>query len=564
MLTLANVSLIIVDRLLGCQSWRRMAGMMMEFVIENDPPTELRSVNWRRAIAIVMIHTSTAKGELMTSDYILALDQGTTSSRAILFDGSGHPAGVAQKEFKQIYPRPGWVEHDPEEIWSSQLNAAHEVLRQAAVGAQQIRAIGITNQRETTVIWDRSTGRPIYNAIVWQCRRTAEECDRLRAAGLAPVVQASTGLVIDAYFSGTKVKWLLDNVPGARDLAREGKLAFGTVDSWLIWNLTGGQKHVTDYSNASRTMLFNIGTGEWDDQLLGALDVPRNLLPEVAPSSAVIGETASALFGRAIPIAGIAGDQQAALFGQACTGSGMSKNTYGTGCFMLLNTGSDRVNSRSNLLTTIAWKLGDEPLQYALEGSVFIAGAAIQWLRDGLKIIASAGETQAMAESVSDNGGVYFVPAFVGLGAPYWDQYARGTIIGLTRGSGREHIARAALESIAYQTYDVLTAMGDDSGIQLSELRVDGGAANNDFLMQFQANVLGIPVVRPANTETTSAGAAFLAGLAVGFWPNAAELGALWKREKTFEPKMSKSERESLIEGWRRAVERSRSWVIAQ
>ncbi len=498
----------------------------------------------------------------MSSEYILALDQGTTSSRAILFDRGGRPAAVAQKEFGQIYPRPGWVEHDPEEIWSSQLNAAKQALRESGVEPRQIRAIGITNQRETTIIWDRVTGQPIHNAIVWQCRRTAEECDKLRESGLDSLIRSRTGLVLDAYFSGTKARWLLDNVSGARDLAREGRLAFGTVDAWLIWKLTGGRTHATDYSNASRTMLFNIGAGEWDDELLGALDVPRSVLPGVFPSSHVIAETDQSLFGCAIPIAGDAGDQQAALFGQACTAAGLSKNTYGTGCFMLLNTGPARVNSRNNLLTTIAWKIGGEPVQYAIEGSVFIAGAAVQWLRDGLRIIGSANETEALARSVDDNGGVYFVPAFVGLGAPYWDQYARGTIIGLTRGSGREHIARAALEAIAYQTGDVLSAMSDDSGIRLSELRVDGGAAKNDFLMQFQADILGIPVVRPANTETTSAGAAFLAGLAAGFWAGVDELGALWKREKTFEPVMSQPERERLVNGWRRAVERARAWEI--
>ena len=498
----------------------------------------------------------------MSSEYILALDQGTTSSRAILFDRGGRPAAVAQKEFGQIYPRPGWVEHDPEEIWSSQLNAAKQALRESGVEPRQIRAIGITNQRETTIIWDRVTGQPIHNAIVWQCRRTAEECDKLRESGLDSLIRSRTGLVLDAYFSGTKARWLLDNVSGARDLAREGRLAFGTVDAWLIWKLTGGRTHATDYSNASRTMLFNIGAGEWDDEMLGALDVPRSVLPGVFPSSHVIAETDQSLFGCAIPIAGDAGDQQAALFGQACTAAGLSKNTYGTGCFMLLNTGPARVNSRNNLLTTIAWKIGGEPVQYALEGSVFIAGAAVQWLRDGLRIIGSANETEALARSVDDNGGVYFVPAFVGLGAPYWDQYARGTIIGLTRGSGREHIARAALEAIAYQTGDVLSAMSDDSGIRLSELRVDGGAAKNDFLMQFQADILGIPVVRPANTETTSAGAAFLAGLAAGFWAGVDELGALWKREKTFEPVMSQPERERLVNGWRRAVERARAWEI--
>lgn len=499
----------------------------------------------------------------MSRDYILALDQGTTSSRAILFDSEGKPAAIAQQEFEQLYPQPGWVEHRPDDIWFSQLTAAKRVLTESNVKAGQIAGIGITNQRETTIIWNRETGEPIYNAIVWQCRRTSDTCDRLRRDGMAPIFQQRTGLVLDAYFSGTKVRWLLDSVPGARDLARRGKLAFGTVDSWLIWKLTGGRIHTTDPSNASRTLLYNIERGEWDDELLAALDVPREVLPHIAPSSAVIGETDTALFGRAIPIAGNAGDQQAALFGQVCTSPGMSKNTYGTGCFMLLNTGTEAMRSKSNLLTTIAWKIGDEPVEYALEGSVFIAGAAIQWLRDGLKIIDTAAETETMATSIEDNGGVYFVPAFVGLGAPYWDQYARGTIIGLTRGSSREHIARAALESIAYQTSDVLCRMRDDSGIKLSELRVDGGAARNDFLMQFQADILDIPVVRPANTETTAAGAAYLAGLAVEFWADAEELSELWQRERTFEPKMTLSERKRLLEGWTRAVARAGNWIPA-
>jgi len=497
----------------------------------------------------------------MSKQYILALDQGTTSSRAILFDHQGRATAVAQQEFEQLFPQPGWVEHRPEDIWSSQLNAARVVLRESDVKPDQIAAIGITNQRETTIIWDRETGAPIHNAIVWQCRRTAPDCDRMRSEGLAPLFQQRTGLVLDAYFSGTKVRWLLDNVPGARELAAKGKLAFGTVDSWLIWKLTGGRVHATDPSNASRTLLFDIERGKWDDELLAALDVPRSLLPLVAPSSAVIGETDAALFGRAIPIAGNAGDQQAALFGQVCTAPGMSKNTYGTGCFMLLNTGKELVRSKSNLLTTVAWKIADNPIEYALEGSVFIAGAAIQWLRDGLRMIGSAEETQAMAMSVEDNGGVYFVPAFVGLGAPHWDQYARGTIAGLTRGSTREHIARAALESIAYQTSDVLRCMRDDSGINLTELRVDGGAVRNDFRMQFQADSLGIRVGRPATTERTAAGAAFLAGLAVDFWSGIEELSELWEREKTFEPNMKETERERLLSEWSRAVGRATNWV---
>ena len=497
----------------------------------------------------------------MSQKYVLALDQGTTSSRAILFDRQGRATAVAQQEFEQLYPKPGWVEHRPEDIWSSQINAAHVVLRDAGVKPDQIVAIGITNQRETTIVWDRETGEPIHNAIVWQCRRTAEDCDRMRADGLSLMFQQRTGLVLDAYFSGTKVRWLLDNVPGARDRAAQGKLAFGTVDSWLIWQLTGGRVHATDPSNASRTLLFNIENGDWDDELLKALDVPREMLPHVAPSSAMIGETDASFFGRSIAIAGNAGDQQAALFGQVCTAPGMSKNTYGTGCFMLLNTGTELVRSKNNLLTTVAWKLGSKPIEYALEGSVFIAGAAIQWLRDGLKIISSAAETEAMATSVQDNGGVYFVPAFVGLGAPHWDQYARGTLVGLTRGSSREHIARAALESIAYQSSDVLRCMRDDSGIDLTELRVDGGAVRNDFLMQFQSDILGIPVVRPANTETTAAGAAFLAGLAVDFWSGVKEISELWQREKTFEPRMTESQRNRLLSDWNHAVDRAKDWM---
>jgi glycerol kinase len=497
----------------------------------------------------------------MTKDFILALDQGTTSSRAILFSRDGQPAAIAQREFEQIYPEPGWVEHRPEDIWSSQMDAAQAVLKAANVRPEQVVAIGITNQRETALIWDRETGEPIHNAIVWQCRRTADICDKLRRDGLADDIQQRTGLVIDAYFSGTKVRWMLDRVAGARERAERGALAFGTVDSWLIWKLTGGRIHATDPSNASRTLMYNIESGAWDDQLLGALGIPRALLPHIAPSSALIGETDPQLFGRPIPIAGNAGDQQAALFGQVCTSPGMSKNTYGTGCFMLLNTGSRPVRSKSQMLTTVAWQIGDEPIEYALEGSVFIAGAAIGWLRDGLQMIESAAETEALARGVEDNGGVYMVPAFVGLGAPYWDQYARGTIVGLTRGSSREHIARAALESIAYQTSDVLTRMSDDASISLSELRVDGGAARNDFLMQFQADILNIPVVRPVNTETTAAGAAYMAGLAVEFWSDTEELTRLWQRERTFEPRMTGAERERLLEGWSRAVERAKSWI---
>jgi glycerol kinase len=497
----------------------------------------------------------------MREQYILALDQGTTSSRAILFDRAGQPVATAQQEFEQIYPQPGWVEHRPQDIWSTELDAARRVLAESSTTADQIAAIGITNQRETTVIWDRESHDPIHNAIVWQCRRTAEDCDALRRSGLAVMFQERAGLVLDAYFSGTKARWILDSVAGARALAERGRLAFGTVDSWLIWKLTGGRVHVTDPSNASRTLMFNIKTGDWDDQMLSALNVPREVLPYVAPSSAVIGETDAEIFGRPLVIAGNAGDQQAALFGQVCTTPGMSKNTYGTGCFMLLNTGTEPVKSTSNLLTTVAWRIEQQPVTYALEGSVFVAGAAVQWLRDGLGIIKSANETEGLALSVSDNGGVYFVPAFVGLGAPYWDPYARGSLSGISRGTTKGHIVRAALESIAYQTHDVLEAMRRDSGIGLSELRVDGGAARNDFLMQFQADILGIPVVRPANTETTAAGAAFLAGLAVDFWSGTEELASLWKKDRVFEPAMAEPERSALLDGWRRAVDRASNWI---
>src|SRR5690242_14176229 len=417
----------------------------------------------------------------MSQRYILALDQGTTSSRAILFDRKGRAAAVAQQEFEQIYPQPGWVEHRPDDLWTSQLNAAQSVLKESDVKPDEIAAIGITNQRETTIIWNRETGEPIHNAIVWQCRRTADVCDRLRNEGLAPLFQERTGLVLDAYFSGTKVQWLLDNVPGARALAEKGKLAFGTVDSWLIWKLTGGRIHTTDPSNASRTLFYNIGRGEWDDELLAALNVPREVLPHVTPSSAMLGETDTNLFGRAIPIAGIAGDQQAALFGQACTTPGMVKNTYGTGCFMLMNTGTRPIPSKNNLLTTVAWRIGNRT-EYALEGSIFIAGAVVQWLRDGLEFFRTSPEVEALAAGVTDTGGVYLVPAFAGLGAPHWDQYARGTIVGLTRGTTKAHIARAALEGIALQTMDVLAAMQKDAGIKLKELRVDGGASANDLL----------------------------------------------------------------------------------
>ncbi len=495
--------------------------------------------------------------------YILALDQGTTSSRAIVFDHSGKVLSVAQKEFPQIYPQGGWVEHNPSDIWSTQLGVASEALAAANITPLQVAAIGITNQRETTILWERATGKPIYNAIVWQCRRTAQRCEQLRAEGFAETVRAKTGLVLDAYFSGTKVEWLLDNVPSARQRAAAGELAFGTVDTWLLWNLSGGELHATDVSNASRTMLYNIHTQDWDDELLARLNIPRAILPQVLPSSALYGETAAGVFGAAVPIGGVAGDQQAATFGQACYQVGSVKNTYGTGCFMLMNTGERAVESGGGLLTTVAWRLGDQPTVYALEGSVFVAGAAIQWLRDELQLIRTAAESESVAASVSDTGGVYVVPAFVGLGAPYWDSFARGTIVGLTRGSNRAHIVRATLESIAFQTRDVVEVMIRDAGLQLEALRVDGGAVANDWLMQFQADILGVPVVRPAVTETTALGAAYLAGLAVRYWESPQQIAAQWAAEKTFEPRMSADERESRYQGWRRAVERARAWLSA-
>lgn len=490
--------------------------------------------------------------------YVLALDQGTTSSRAILFDRAGRIIRVAQQEFTQIYPRAGWVEHDPEEIWSSQLVVAQRVLSEAEVDAREIAAIGLTNQRETTIVWERRSSEAIHNAIVWQCRRTAPLCERLKAERFDRVIRRKTGLVTDAYFSGTKVSWLLEHVQGARRAARDGELAFGTVDSFLINRLSGGKAHVTDPSNASRTMLYDIRRKRWDDEILQRLRVPVSMLPEVRSSSEVYAETAPELFGSPIPIAGVAGDQQAALFGQACFKPGMVKNTYGTGCFLLMNTGRDAKTSRTGLLTTIAWER-DDVTEYALEGSVFIAGAAVQWLRDGLGLISNAGETEALATSVSDNHGVFFVPAFVGLGAPYWDQDARGTIVGLTRGATRSHVVRAALEAMAFQTRDVVECMQRDSGIKLRELRVDGGATRNDFLCQFQADILGVPVVRPVITETTALGAAYLAGLAVGFWKDEREISAQWQAEKRFEPKMKRSERERLYEGWLAAVSRTRT-----
>ncbi len=490
--------------------------------------------------------------------FILALDQGTTSSRAIVFDHDGSIRAVAQSEFTQIYPQPGWVEHDPMEIWATQSGVMAEVLAKAGIGAADIAALGITNQRETTLLWERATGKPVANAIVWQDRRTAPDCDALREAGHGPLIARKTGLVIDAYFSGTKLKWLLDHVPGARARALRGELAFGTVDSWLVWNLSGGAAHVTDASNASRTMLFDIHRGAWDDELLALLDVPRTVLPEVVASSGRCAE--AAVQGTSVPIAGIAGDQQAALFGQACLQPGLAKNTYGTGCFLLLNTGRTAVASKNNLVSTIAWRR-DDVTEYALEGSVFIAGAVVQWLRDGLKLIRSAPEVEALAASVADNGGVYLVPAFAGLGAPHWDAYARGSIFGLTRGATGGHIARAALESIAYQSAELVRAMESDAGIKLSELRVDGGATANNLLMQFQADILGVPVVRPKVAETTALGAAYLAGLAVGYWRDSADVAANWQVERRFDPAMSRDRAGTLMADWSKAVERAKRWI---
>jgi glycerol kinase len=489
---------------------------------------------------------------------ILALDQGTTSSRAIVFDEAGAIRGSAQQEFRQIFPEPSWVEHDATEIWATQSGVMHEALVKANVSARDIAAIGITNQRETTLVWERATGRPIANAIVWQDRRTAGLCDELRNGGHAAFIAAKTGLVIDAYFSGTKLKWLLDHTPDARARAARGELAFGTIDSWLIFQMTGGGVHVTDASNASRTLLFDIRRGDWDDDLLALLDIPRSLLPKVVASSGICAETV--LDGVRVPIAGIAGDQQAALFGQACLAPGLAKNTYGTGCFLLMNTGTNAVASQNNLLTTVAWKRGDT-LDYALEGSVFIAGAVVQWLRDGLQIIRAAADIEPLAASVADNGGVYFVPAFAGLGAPHWDPYARGSIFGLTRGTTGAHLARAALESIAFQSADVLDAMQKDAGITLSELRVDGGAAANDLLMQFQADALGVPVVRPKVLETTALGAAYLAGLAVGYWKSDREIASNWRVDRRFEPAMPRERVAELRGKWEQAVERAKAWA---
>lgn len=493
------------------------------------------------------------------AQYILALDQGTTSSRALVFAHDGTPVSVAQQEFPQIYPAPGLVEHDPEAIWSSQLAVAREALRKAGIRASEIAAIGITNQRETALVWDRQTGRPVYNAIVWQSRLTVPICDALKAKGFDGEIRARTGLVTDAYFSGTKIKWILDNIPGVRARAERGDVLFGNVDTFLIWRLTGGRVHATDASNASRTLLYNIYKGEWDEVILRELDIPRAMLPTVMASSGIFGETEPEFFGVPLKIAGDAGDQQAATFGQACFEVGMAKNTYGTGSFMLMNTGTRGVPSQHGLLTTIGWRANDQVI-YALEGSIFVTGAAVQWLRDSLRAIKSSGDVEALASEAPDNGGVYLVPAFVGLGAPYWDSYARGTIVGLTRGSTIAHIARATLESMCYQTRDVLAAMTADSGVQVKTLRVDGGAVVNNLLMQFQADILGVPVQRPRVAETTALGAAYLAGLAVNFWSGPAEVAEQWAIDRTFEPQMSADQRETLYATWKRAVERSLGW----
>ena len=492
--------------------------------------------------------------------YILAFDQGTTSSRAIVFDKDGMIVGTSQKEFTQFYPKAGWVEHDAMEIWGTQSGVAREVLEKTGVRPEEVAAIGITNQRETTVVWDKNTGKPIYNAIVWQCRRTAAICDELKAKGLEASIKEKTGLVVDAYFSGTKVKWILDNVEGAREKAENGELLFGNIDTWLIWNLTRGKVHVTDYSNASRTLLYNIKELKWDDEILSELGIPKSMLPEVKPSSCVYGHTDPQTFGGAeIPIAGDAGDQQAALFGQACFEPGMAKNTYGTGCFMLMNTGEKPIESKNGLLTTIAWGIGDK-VEYALEGSIFIAGASIQWLRDELKLVYDSAQSEYYANLVEDTNGVYVVPAFTGLGAPYWDMYARGAILGLTRGSKREHIVRATLESIAYQTKDVLEAMQEDSGITLKALKVDGGAAANNFLMSFQSDILNVPVRRPKVLETTDLGAAYLAGLAVGFWKDQDEIKDKWAVDREFEITMEEDLRNKKYNGWKKAVKRAMDW----
>ena len=492
----------------------------------------------------------------MEKKYILALDQGTTSSRAIVFDHDGKICSVAQKEFTQYFPKPGWVEHNPNEIWSSQASVIAESISAIDINGLDIAGIGITNQRETTIVWDVDTEEPIYNAIVWQDRRTADYCDKLKAEGLIDTIREKTGLIIDAYFSGTKIKWILDNVPGARQRAEQGKLRFGNVDSWLVWRLTRGEVHVTDVTNASRTMLFNINTLKWDADLLKLLDIPVSMLPEVKTSSEVYGHTKTTIFAHEVPISGIAGDQQAALFGQMCIESGAIKNTYGTGCFVMLNTGEKPVKSENNLLTTIAWKIGNK-INYALEGSIYVGGSVVQWLRDGLCCIKSSSEIEELAASVPDSGGVFFVPALTGLAAPYWDQHARGTIIGITRGTTTAHIARAALDGIAFQTYDIARAMAKDMGAPLTELKVDGGASRNNLLMQYQANLLGIKVVRPKITETTALGAAYLAGLAVGFWKDLDEIKQQWQVERTFEPVPDNEEIAAAKQGWADAVRRT-------
>jgi glycerol kinase len=492
--------------------------------------------------------------------FILSLDQGTTSSRAIVFDHNGLPVTIAQKEFTQFFPKPGWVEHNPEEIWSTQAGVALEAITKAGIESSAIAAIGITNQRETTIVWNRKTGKPVYNAIVWQDRRTAEYCDKLKSEGASRNILEKTGLIIDAYFSATKVKWILDNVKGARDQAKKGELAFGTVDSWLVWNLTRGKLHITDVSNASRTMLFNIHSLKWDNDLLKLFDIPESILPDVRSSSEVYGKT-EGLFSSEIPVAGIAGDQQAALFGQMCIEPGMVKNTYGTGCFMMMNIGHKPIESKSRLLTTVAWKIGNEKTTYALEGSIFIGGAVVQWLRDSLGIIKKSSDVEKLAAKVSGSEGVYFVPAFAGLGAPYWNQHARGTIVGLTRGSTAAHIARAALDSIAYQTLEVLHAMQNDSTIDIRELRVDGGATVNNQLMQFQSDLLQTKVVRPKITETTALGAAYLAGLAVKYWSDVKEVKQQWQVDRIFAPAVPENEIKSLIKGWHRAVKAAQVWA---
>ena len=504
---------------------------------------------------------SSAKGmDIKMAKYVMALDAGTTSNRCILFNEKGEICSMAQKEFTQYFPKPGWVEHDPREIWSTQLSVARQAMNQINASAADIAAIGITNQRETAIVWDKNTGKPVYNAIVWQCRRTSEYCDSLKDKGLTEMFQKKTGLVIDAYFSGTKVKWILDHVEGARERAKRGELLFGTVETWLIWKLTKGAVHVTDYSNASRTMLFNINTLEWDDEILEELDIPKCMLPQAKPSSAVYGEADPGFFVGRIPIAGAAGDQQAALFGQTCFEEGEAKNTYGTGCFLLMNTGEKPVFSENGLVTTIAWGM-EGKVNYALEGSVFVAGAAIQWLRDELRLIDSASDTEYLAQKVEDTNGCYVVPAFTGLGAPYWDQYARGTIVGLTRGVNKDHIIRATLESLAYQVNDVLEAMGADSGIALSALKVDGGASANNFLMQTQADISRAPVHRPKCVETTAMGAAYLAGLAVGYWKDKEDVKQNWDIDRVFQPDIEIEKQQKMLKGWKKAVQYAHGWA---